>query len=150
MTVTLQPITKENWYQCAQLQIRSDQHHFVEPVFFSIAQSKFEPERAILAIYHENTLVGFVMYNDQPLHDGTYRISRLLIDQKCQGLGYGRAAIIQVLDRLRQIASCKEVLVEYSPDNAAAAHLYSSLGFVPFGQTKYSDEDYDIIARLRF
>lgn len=150
MTITLQPITKENWYECTLLQIRPEQQHFVEPVVFSIAQSRFEPERVTLAIYHENTLVGFVMYNDQPLHDGTYRISRLLIDQKYQGLGYARAALTQVLDRLWQIASCKEVLVEYSPDNTAAAHLYSSLGFVPFGKTKYWNEEFDIIAHLRF
>lgn len=148
MAVTLQPITRENWYACTQLQIRADQQHFVEPVVYSLAQSKFEPERVPLAIYDDTTLVGFVMYNDQPLHDGTYRVSRLLIDQKYQGRGYGREALKQVLVRLRQIAACREVLVEYSPENRAAAHLYSSVGFVAFGQTRYWNEEYDIIARL--
>ncbi len=92
------------------------------------------------------------MYNDQPLHDGSYRISRVLIDQKYQGRGYGRQAILQTIERMRHIPACKEILIEYSPENSVAARLYSSLGFEPFGKKEYGvvngKLDYDIIVRL--
>ena len=153
MTLCLRAITRENWYQCAQLQLRPDQQDFVSPVALSLAQSKFEPERVPLAIYDDDTLVGFIMYNDHPLHDGSYRISRVLVDQEYQGRGYGRQAVLQVIERMQHIPRCKEILIEYSPENPVATHLYTSLGFEPLGKTEYGvvngKLDYDILARLR-
>ncbi len=35
-------------------------------------------------------MVGFVMYDDEPLDDGSYRLSFLMIDHRHQGKGYGR------------------------------------------------------------
>jgi diamine N-acetyltransferase len=152
MTVYLRAITRENWSQCTQLQLRSDQQDFVSSVALSLAQSKFEPERVPLAIYDDNTLIGFLMYNDHPLHDGSYRISRVLIDQKYQGQGYGRKAVLQIIERMRHIPQCTEILIEYSPENTVAAHLYTSLGFEPLRKTEYGvvngKLDYDILARL--
>lgn len=153
MTVSLRAITRENWYQCTQLQLRPDQQNFVSPVAFSLAQSKFEPERVPLAIYDDDTLVGFVMYNDQPLRDGSYRISRVLIDQQYQGRGYGRQAVLQVIERMRHLSQCKEILIEYSPENTVAAHLYTDLGFETLRKTEYGvvngKTDYDMLARLQ-
>jgi diamine N-acetyltransferase len=153
MTLCLRAITRENWYQCTQLQLRPDQQDFVSPVVLSLAQSRFEPERVPLAIYDDDTLVGFLMYNDQPLHDDSYRISRVLIDQKYQGQGYGRQAVLQVIERMRHIPQCKEILIEYSPENTVAARLYTSLGFEPLRKTEYGvvngKLDYDILARLQ-
>lgn len=153
MTVCLRAITRENWYQCTQLQLRPDQQDFVSPVALSLAQSKFEPERVPLAIYDDDTLVGFIMYNDHPLRDGSYRISRVLIDQKYQGRGYGRQVVLQVVERMRQIPSCKEILIEYAPENTVAAHLYTDVGFEPLRKTEHGlvngKMDYDILARLQ-
>jgi diamine N-acetyltransferase len=135
------------------LQLRPEQQNFVAPVAFSLAQSKFEPERVPLAVYDDDMLVGFLMYNDRPLHDGSYRISRLLIDQKYQGRGYSRQAVLLAVERMRQIPSCKEILIEYSPENTAAAHLYNSLGFEPLRKTEHGivngKMDYNILARLQ-
>jgi hypothetical protein len=45
------------------------------------------------------------------------------------------------------------MLIEYSPENTVAAHLYTSLGFDPLGRTEYGvvngKVDYDILARLQ-
>ncbi|SRR5712692_846959 len=153
MSISLRSITKENWRQCVALQLGKGQESFVAPNVLSLAQSKFESVRIPLAIYAGETMVGFIMYNNQPLDDGSYRISRLMIDQEHQGKGYGRIAVVEVIERMRQIPECTEILVEYSPENVVAAHLYTSLGFEPFGKTEYGTVngkiDYDIIARLR-
>ena len=153
MSISLRSITRENWQQCVALQLGKGQESFVAPNVFSLAQSKFEPARVPLAIYTGETMVGFIMYNNQPLGDGSYRISRLMIDQGHQGKGYGRMAVVEVIERMRQIPECTEILVEYSPENVVAAHLYTSLGFEPFSKKGYRDLngkiDYFIIARLR-
>jgi len=96
-----------------------------------------------LAIYADQTMVGFIMYNDRPLDDGTYRISRVMIDHRYQGRGYARASVEQVIQRMRQIPDCQAIVLDYSPHNTAATHLYAALGF----QVIEANE-HEIVARL--
>jgi len=151
--ISLRVITVENWRECVALQVADGQEDFVTPNVLSLAQSKFEVSRVPLAVYAEETMVGFVMYNQRPLKDGSYRLSRLMVDRRYQGHGYGRATVVAVLARMRQIPGCTEILLEYAPTNIAAARLYASLGFEAFGKTEYGivdgKVDYDIIARLK-
>lgn len=148
MAVSLRPITKGNWVQCAELQVGEGQENFVMPNVWSLAQAGVDPVRVPLAIYDEEVMVGFIMYNDKPLDDGTYRISRVLIDRAHQGKGYGRAAVTEVIERMRQIPDCKEITLEYSPHNSVAQHLYTSLGFEPVGSAWYGDIE-EVVTRLR-
>jgi diamine N-acetyltransferase len=148
MAVSLRPITKENWEQCALLEVCPGQEDFVMPNVWSIAQAYADPVRVPLAIYDDETVVGFVMYNDRPLHDGTYRISRVLIGCAHQGKGYGRAAVTQVIERMRQIADCTEITLEYAVTNDAAKHLYSSMGFEPVGRNWYGHIE-EVVTKLR-
>ncbi|MDF2717187.1 MAG: spermidine acetyltransferase [Paenibacillus sp.] len=60
MSVTLEEITKRNWEDCVRLQVRNGQEHFVASNVYSIVQSKYEPDKVPLAIYHEQTMVGFL------------------------------------------------------------------------------------------
>src|SRR3954454_2952834 len=127
MTVTLREITKENWRQIIALQLAVEQEDFVSSNVYSLAQAKVDPVRIPLAIYDDETSVGFIMYNDRPLDDGSYRISRLMIDREHQGNGYGRVAMEEAIRRLREVPVCKETLLDYAPENTAAAQLYASL-----------------------
>lgn len=148
MAISLRPITKENWVQCAELQVADGQENFVMPNVWSLAQAGVDPRRVPLAIYDDETMVGFIMYNHEPLDDGTYRISRVLIDRAHQGKGYGRAAVKEVIERMRQIPDCKEITLEYSLQNRAAQHLYTSLGFEPVGSARYGEIE-EVVTRLR-
>ena len=141
--VTLRELTRDNWEECIRLRPREDQERFVESNLYSIAESRFWPTYVPLAIYHDETMVGFVMYGREP--DGSYWISRLMIDRDHQGRGYGRAAVLEVIERLKREPDCKEIVLGYTPDNVAAKKLYESLGFEETGL----DEEGDMIARLR-
>ena len=143
MPIALREITRDNWRECIALSVAEGQEGFVAPNIYSLAQAKVEPERVPLAIYDGDTMVGFVMYNDRPLPDGTFRLSRLMVDQRYQGRGYGRAASVEVIQRLRTIGDCQEILLDYAHDNVAAARLYGSLGFQPIRESEG-----EIIARL--
>jgi diamine N-acetyltransferase len=128
--VELRPITKDNWLECANLKTGPEQENFVAQNIYSIAQSMFEPERVALAVYNQNsTMVGFVMFNKKPLSDGTFRISRLMIDSKHQGKGYGYEVAKLILQRLSLIKECSEVTVEISSENKIVQFAAEKLGF---------------------
>src|SRR3712207_155690 len=91
MTVTLRDVDRQNFYECVKLDVREDQRGFVASNAFSIAQSKVETTRAVKAVYDGDSMVGFVMYG-LDLDDGRHYLGRLMIDQRHQGKGYGRAA----------------------------------------------------------
>ena len=144
--IELREITRDNWLECINLKVRQQQSSFVSSNLFSLAQSKFEPWRVPCGIYNDQyEMVGFIMYNDKPFEDdGTYRISRLMIDEAHQGKGYGRAAALEAIERLKKVPDCQEIILDYVPDNEGAAKLWTSLGFVVFGQ-----HNHNLVAKLK-
>lgn len=134
--ITLRDITLENARQCMQLQVAPSQTQFVASNAESLVQSKFEPQWLTKAIYHDDTMVGFVMYGSDP--ELGWGILRLMVDAAYQGRGYARAALQNVLTHIKAEGGTS-VGVGYEADNTVARQLYSSLGFIetgeqPFGQ----------------
>ncbi len=131
--ILLKPVDENNFEEVIKLKVSDEQQHFVATNVFSIAQSKVLPECIPLAIYDEEELVGFAMYA-MDREDKEYCIYRLMIDEKYQSKGYGKAAM-QAL--IKQISEDKEhhiLLISFEPENQRAKALYESLGFVPDGR----------------
>lgn len=144
MTVTLRTIDRDNWRECIGLRVAPHQEAFVASNVYSLAQAKAQPECVPLAIYDDDRMVGFVMYAlDADEHK--YWIYRLMIDAAYQGRGYGRAAMLAVLARLRAEPDGLDVAISYEPENTAAEGLYRSLGFRTAGEISGTE----IVARLR-
>jgi diamine N-acetyltransferase len=132
-TITLRDLTSKNWYECVKLSVREDQKGFVASNAFSIAEAHFNPEFITQAIYAEEIMVGFTMYGRDP-ESGKYWIIRLMVDQRYQGKGYGRATMVQVIDILSKMPGCDRIFISYEPENEVAECLYNSLGFHPTGE----------------
>jgi diamine N-acetyltransferase len=132
-TVTLRNLTTGNWVECVRLSVRDDQKNFVASNVFSVAEAHFYPELVTQAIYAGDTMVGFTMYGHDVDTD-KYWIIRLMVDQRYQEKGYGRAAMQEVIARLRRAPNCDRVFISYEPENATAEALYNSLGFHPTGE----------------
>ena len=130
MAVTLAPITSDNWLECAHLDVAEEQRCFVAANVYSLAQAYVEPWWVPLAIYANETPVGFIMYGRRPGTDIDL-IKRIMIDARYQNKGYGRVAMEAVLTRIGQQPDCHEIRLSYHPDNTVAAHLYHRLGFRP-------------------
>ncbi len=144
MTIALREINRDNWRECIRLQVAPEQEHFVASNVYSLAQAKAQPECVPLAVYADGQMVGFVMYAlDADEHK--YWIYRLMIAAPFQGQGYGRAAMQEVLELLRDKPDCLEVVISYETDNTAAARLYASVGFCATGEII----DGEVVARLR-
>jgi len=144
LTISLQPITRDNLEACINLSPREEQKSFVAPNIYSIAQAYVEPTWTPLAIYVNDTPVGFMMYGRE-VETGRDWIIRLMIDRQYQGRGYGRAATEAVIERIIQQPGYTELLVSYVPENTGAERLYQSLGFVATGEI----EDGEIVVRLQ-
>lgn len=150
MSVSLRDVTGDNWKEVVRLKVRPDQTSFVASNMYSLAQSVFEPFWVTKAIYHDELVVGFVMYGrdrEDEMWTG-YWIARLMVDESHQGKGYARAAMEAVLDEIRESGYRGPVSIDFEPANTAAASLYKGLGFVDTGKTLGIGEDAAKIYRL--
>ena len=143
--VSLRDITKENWKKCCQLKVEKEQENFVATNAWSLAQSKFQPECIPLAIYHDEDMVGFLMYCIDA-DDGEYWVYPLMIDRQHQRRGYAFEAMKFLLNIITADKSHNKVYIDCRHDNLGAQILYEKLGF------KRTDEfdDQDVYMRLDY
>jgi diamine N-acetyltransferase len=133
MSVSLREITPENFKECINLNVSEAQRTFVAPNLMSIAQSKIYPAVNPMAVYAGGKMVGFAMFGlDED--DGRYYLIRLMIDEKEQGKGYGRAAALAVIEKMRANPDCREFYLSFVPENTGAEALYKSIGFERNGE----------------
>lgn len=143
--IELRDVTAGTWRDAAGLAVTVDQAAFVSPVTRYLCLCHYGGVWSPLAVHAGEEVVGFVMWAVDP-GDGSGWIGGLVIDREHQRHGYGRAAVLAVLERLRREHGCPSAALSYSPDNAAARALYRSLGFVETGER----EDDELVARLTF
>jgi diamine N-acetyltransferase len=145
--VRLEDVTALNWRAVVNLKLADDQQRLLASNVYSIAQSKFDPDAHPRAIYAGETVVGFLMYDVPEIDDEeqTAAIYRFMIDRDHQGKGYGRAALTQAIEEIRQIPGITKASISYVRNNARAKKFYASFGFVEIdGQA----DDYELYAEL--
>jgi diamine N-acetyltransferase len=146
MSVSLNPVTGENLFDCIHLMTSVEQweaylefarltdERFVASNLVSLAQAGVHRELVPLAIYDGETPVGFVMYEPLAEENNTgYHICRLMVGYPYQGKGFGRAGMEAVIAHLRGKPDCHRITTSVLPENVVADALYRRLGFVPTG-----------------
>ena len=131
--ILLKPVDENNFEAVINLKVGEGQQKFVASNVFSIAQSKVLPECIPLAVYEEELLVGFAMYA-MDREDKEYCIYRLMIDEKYQSKGYGRATMEALIKHISADKEHHVIYISFEPENKRAKTLYESLGFVPDGR----------------
>ncbi|WP_261133979.1 GNAT family N-acetyltransferase [Bacillus sp. Marseille-Q3570] len=124
--VELVELNEENWYECCKLEVSSDQEEFIESNAISIAQSKYEPTLKPYAIYFEEKVVGFLMYNSVQEELDGYWVYRIMVDKEFQGKGIGKLATKLMISEIAELPNAKKVVVGYHPENSGALRLYST------------------------
>lgn len=132
MNIRIEKITEKNLDQVLQLDAARGQEGFVESVEECFAEAKAEKAWRPVAICHGSEIVGFAMYGY------LYRriwFDRLLIDQRFQGRGYGKAAVELLLKRLQEeYPDKKAIYLSVVEGNDRAIKLYQDFGFTFNGE----------------
>ena len=131
MSITLKEITKDNFIECIRLKVREDQPYVASNVY-SIAESKVDPDNIPMAVYAGETMVGFVMYELDYSGRELY-IGRLMIDQRYQHMGYGRATLEAMKQIGMQDAGIDRLALSTNPKNTYGIRVYEKFGFKDTG-----------------
>ena len=145
----LEKIHGQNVWDILRLKVAENQRHFVS----SNDRSIIEAYTTItgngyafpFGIYDDDIPVGFLMigfgtddYWDDapPVAADNYNLWRLMIDEKYQNKGYGRAAVKLALDFINTLPCGKAEYcwLSYEPENEVARRLYQSFGFEETGE----------------
>jgi diamine N-acetyltransferase len=147
-TVTLRDITAENESAVRALRVAPAQELFVASVDESLEEAATIPEAHpwFRAIYAGEEPVGFLMlsydmppgYSEQPYR---YFLWRLLVDERHQRSGYGRAAMELVIDHLRD-RDAGALHTSVHPGDGSPDPFYRALGFEPTGDWLAGEEVY--------
>ena len=140
METRLMQINETNFIDAFHLELADGQEHYVSNPVRSLAQAYvYYKQCTPFGIYHGDKMVGYVMViYDYGIPE--YDIWHMMIDQSEQGKGYGRAALQNVLDYIREkpFGDSDRVALTCNKENQTAMKLYLKAGFAPTGR---SDED---------
>lgn len=128
--VELRPLTRDNWRQCAGLELGPGQDRLVASNLASLAESRFAPNYEPRAVYADGEMAGFLMYCPE---GETYWIFRLMTAREHQQRGIGARAVRSAIREIAERGGHR-VRISHVPDNEVASRLYQRLGFVPTGE----------------
>ena len=133
MSVELLPITKDNILNVLRLQVAEVQQEFIMSNAMAIALCYVQKESIPLAVQYNDEIIGMVMY-EKEVPNESYDIQILMIDEKYQGQGIGKATFEKLLDLLKSKNDCEKIILNYVPSNKGAERFYRSFGFLPNGE----------------
>lgn len=146
MSVTLKEVNEQNWKQCIDLEVKENQKNFIASNIYSIAQSKIFDNHFNLAVYWNDTVVGYILYcnvidtnNEIPREykqeDNSYtEIVRFMIDKDYQGRGIGTMALKELKNILFNRHGAKKLCMSYIKGNVASGKLFRKVGFQDIGK----------------
>ncbi len=144
MTVMLREITMDNFIECIKLGVGETQKNYVASNMFSLAEAKVDKVSNPFAIYADEQMVGFIMY-DYNVGERRGYLSRLMVDARFQGKGYARTALAEVMDRLKRMPGIRDIQTSFHPENHVAESLYTSFGLTRTGELV----DGEVVVRLK-
>jgi diamine N-acetyltransferase len=126
--VTLREIDADTVRAICALSVRDNQTQFVASNAVSIAQAHFSDHAWFRAIYASDVPVGFVMLEDMP-EKPEYFLWRFMIDDRYQGMGFGRRAIELVVEDVRGRPGATELMLSVVQADGGPQAFYERLGF---------------------
>ena len=125
------PVTAKNKKEVLSLKVNKEQINFIETVEDCIKEAEEIPYWRTIAIYDNETIIGFAMYGFFPheLPSGRLWLDRILIDKKYQKKGYGKKAVSLLIKRLKEEYPPQKIYLSVVEQNKVAIKLYYSFGF---------------------
>lgn len=131
--IRIKAVDEENILDVCELKTNQDDirgaieaHSYCNAI--SIAEAKYHSEMYPNAIYNNNVLIGFFMYQRTENHAETVIICRFMLDDRFRHNRFEEKALEHILRGLK-IQGVKEVIVIIDNANENAKKLYLSFGF---------------------
>lgn len=153
--VSLCEITRDNWLAILGLGVQPTQQRFVAdhtPIaaiglakaYVRAGGASWEP----YAIYAGSTAVGFVELAYTPGSHDDYWIFHFFIDQRFQGQGYGKAALVHLIKLVQERhPDCLTLQLVVHPENRRAQQLYTGAGFRATDEIRWGEPVYQLAIR---
>ena len=140
MNINFREIDKTNYNTCIMLKVAEQQKDYVASNEFSLVQAAYEEDLYPLAIYDDDEIVGFLLYDyDQELEGWSF--SRFMIDINHQNKGYGTIALRKFLEFFHNKFPNEKIYTSVEIDNEIAIKLYEGFGFVKINSFEYKIEE---------
>ena len=137
MKTELRPIDETNREDCIRLKVADSQAAYIDTNEKSLEAAAENAEVARpFVIYADGVAVGFTMFAFEPDYEDPgdrYWLWRFMIDEKCQGKGYGREALKQIITYFKENGATN-MRLSTKESNVNAIHLYESYGFRRTGE----------------
>ncbi|KAF9349544.1 hypothetical protein BGX26_012178 [Mortierella sp. AD094] len=91
-TITLREVGKDNWREITELTVSDSQTAVLSSNLSSLCESHYSEDAWVRGVYADDTPVGFLMMSIW-VPEEWYAVWRFMIDQRYQGMGFGRKAI---------------------------------------------------------
>ena len=131
--IRIKAVDEENILDVCELKTKQDDiraaidgHSYCNAI--SIAEAKYHSEMYPNAIYNNNVLIGFFMYQRTENHADTAIICRFMIDCRFQQKGLEEKAFEHVLRGLK-IQGVKNVILTIGDADENVKNLYLAFGF---------------------
>ncbi|MER2120301.1 MAG: GNAT family N-acetyltransferase [Solibacillus sp.] len=149
--IELRKITHDNFEAVLKLSITDEQKGNVDSSIYCLAKAYVkilndEKPPMIFAICNNEEVIGYVDIGFFELAESsllcekygdkcTYGLNRFMIDKKHQGKGFGKQAIIKVIEHIKSFPQGKAdaIATSYWMVNEAVRNLFASVGFVETG-----------------
>lgn len=130
-------INKSNYLDCIALTVNDNQDGFVADNKQSLVEAAYEDGLYTLGIYHNETMVGFVLYDYDDTFPG-WSMSRFMIGKQFQGKGYGKQSALEFLDYFKKKHNADKLYISVSLENTVARKMYTSIGFTEIKEIEYT------------
>ncbi|MGM0865158.1 MAG: GNAT family N-acetyltransferase [Bacillota bacterium] len=111
-----------------EIKLKPGQEKFIETVDECLIEAKTYHEWHPVAIYYGVEIIGFAMYGSFGSNKETW-IDRIMIDEKFQGKGFGRIAMMKLIDKVSKEYEVNVIYLSIVEENSIAFSLYKSIGF---------------------
>lgn len=130
-------IDKSNYLDCINLTVAENQEHFVADNKQSLVDAAFQEGLYPLGIYHEDIMIGFILYDYDETFPG-WSMSRFMIGHQYQGKGYGKQAVLAFLDYFQNKHKNNQIYISVSLKNTVARKMYAEIGFQELKEVEYT------------
>lgn len=135
--ITFKNIDKENYMECISLKLKEHQKDFVADNAQSLLDAHYLDGLETLGIYHDNKMVGFILYDYDPELEG-WSISRFMIGDEYQGQGFGKVSLKIFLKTFAFKFENKPLYACISIKNENTIGLFKSFGFTFVEEIEYT------------